>query len=293
MATRIGFIGLGTMGRPMALNLLEAGHKVRVYNRTRSKMESLVIAGAEAADSYKDAVSGAAMVITMLSDSPDVREVILGPDGALAGCAAGAVIVDMSTISPSVAAEIAQACRDSGVEFLDAPVTGGEAGAVNGTLSIMVGGECEALDSVRDVLGAMGSKITYMGPSGSGQSAKLCNQVICALNILAVCEGLTLAESAGLDGNTLLEAVGGGAAGSWMVSNLGPKMLAEDWAPGFRIALQQKDLRLALGWAAERQLPMFGTALVQQVFRNAEASGLGDEGTQALIKAVRSLSGRG
>lgn len=292
MGTTIGFIGLGTMGRPMALNLLKAGHTVRVYNRTESKMQPLVAAGAEAASSYRGAALGASVLITMLSDTPDVREVILGPDGALAGCAQGAVIVDMSTISPSVAVEIAGACRDRGVEFVDAPVTGGEAGALNATLSIMVGGTREALDSVSDILGAMGSKITYMGPGGSGQSAKLCNQVICALNILAVCEGLTLAESAGLDGNTLLEAVGGGAAGSWMVSNLAPKMLAEDWAPGFRIALQQKDIRLALEWAAERRLPMFGTSLAQQVFRNAEASGWGDEGTQALIKAVRGISGQ-
>jgi len=287
MATKIGFIGLGTMGRPMALNALRAGYAVRVYNRTESKMEALMAAGAEGASSYKDAAVGAGMIITMLSDSPDVREVILGPNGALSGCAQGSVIVDMSTISPSVAVEIAETCRGRGVEFLDAPVTGGESGAIGGTLSILVGGTPETLDAARDVLGAMGSKITYMGPSGSGQSAKLCNQVICVLNILAVCEGLALAQSAGIDGETLLEAVDGGAAGSWMLNNLAPKMLAEDWAPGFRIVLQQKDLRLALEFAAQRRLPLFGAGLAQQLFRAAEASGWGDEGTQALIKTVR------
>jgi 3-hydroxyisobutyrate dehydrogenase len=287
---RIGFIGLGAMGRPMALNLLEAGYTVRVFNRTLSKMEPLLAAGAQGADSCADAARGADVIITIVSDSPDVKEVILGPNGALSACGRGAVVVDMSTISPVVAIEIAGACRARGIEFLDAPVTGGESGAIAGTLSIMVGGNREALESVRDVLSSMGSKITYMGPSGSGQSAKLCNQVVCVLNILAVCEGLTLAEASGLDKAAWLEAVSGGAAGSWMLSNLGPKMMAQDWAPGFRIVLQRKDLRLALEAAFQGNLTLAGTSLVQERFGVAEASGWGEEGTQALIKAVRKLA---
>ncbi len=219
-----------------------------------------------------------------------MKQVILGPDGALDGCRRGAVIIDMSTIAPSVVVEIAEACRERGVEFLDAPVTGGESGAVAGTLSVLVGGSTDALESVRDVLSAMGSKITYMGPSGSGQSAKLCNQVVCVLNLLAVCEGLILAEASGLDKSAWLEAVSGGAAGSWMLSNLGPKMIAEDWAPGFRIVLQGKDLRIALEAAAQGRLSLCGASLVQEQFGAAEASGWSEEGTQALIKAVRKLA---
>lgn len=286
MGKVIGFIGLGTMGRPMALNLLKAGYAVRVFNRTASKMEALIAAGAGRAQSYADAADGSDVLITMLSDSDDVREVVLGAGGALAGCAKGTVIIDMSTISPGVAREIGEACSVGGVGFLDAPVTGGESGAVAGTLSIMVGGDESILDSVRDVLGALSSKITHMGPSGSGQAAKLCNQVICGLNILAVSEGLALGEAAGLDPNRLLEAISGGAAGSWMLSSLGPKMIARDWAPGFRIALQRKDLRLALGLAAESDLPLSGTTCAKQAFDAAGASGWDDEGTQALIKAV-------
>lgn len=287
---RVGFVGLGTMGRPMALNLLKAGRSVRVFNRTRSRMEPLIAAGAEGADSPADAARGADVVVTIVSDSPDVKEVIMGADGVLSGCREGTVIIDMSTISPAVAVEIGQACRERGVQFLDAPVTGGESGAIAGTLSILVGGDKEVLESVRDVLGDMGSKITYMGPNGSGQSAKLCNQVVCVLNILATCEGLTLAEALGLDKITWLEAVKEGAAGSWMLSNLGPKMIAQDWAPGFRIALQRKDLRLALDAAAEAKLFLAGTSLVQEEFGVAEANGWGDEGTQALIKAVQRLA---
>ncbi len=287
MAAKIGFIGLGTMGRPMALNLIKAGFTVRVFNRTPAKMEPLITAGAERAASCADAAAGSDVVITMLADSEDVREVVLAPNGALSGCAESTAIIDMSTISPAVAIEIAEQCQARGVEFLDAPVTGGESGAIAGTLSIMVGGSESVLDSVRDVLGAMGSKITYMGPSGAGQAAKACNQVICGLTILAVSEGLALGEAAGLDPNRLLEAISGGSAGSWMLSNLGPKMTAGDWAPGFRIALQRKDLRLALELAEKSGITLQGTMLAKQIFDTAGASSLDDEGTQALIKAVR------
>jgi len=287
---RIGFVGLGTMGSPMASNLLKAGYVVRVFNRTQSKMDLLVAAGAEAGSSYADVAKDADVVVTMVSDSPDVRQVVLGQGGVLSGCRKGAVIVDMSTISPAVAVEVADACAERGVDFLDAPVTGGESGAIAGTLSILVGGSERIVESVGDVLAAMGSKVTRIGPSGSGQWAKLCNQVVCVLNILAVCEGLTLAQAAGLDTNVLLGAISGGAAGSWMLSNLGPKMVAGDWGPGFRIALQRKDLRLALEAAQKHCLSLAGTSLVQNEFGVAEEMGFSEEGTQALFKAVRRLA---
>jgi 3-hydroxyisobutyrate dehydrogenase len=289
----LGFIGLGTMGRPVAANLLNAGYPLRVYNRTRAKADPVIAAGAEWAESPAGAARGADVVITMLSDSPVVRDAMTGSDGVLAGAEKGAVVIDMSTISPAVAVEIASECERAGVSFLDAPVSGGESGAVAGTLSIMVGGPKEALELVRPILEVVGSRITYMGGSGKGQTAKLCNQVVCGLTILAACEGLALGLASELDLTTLLEAIGGGAAGSWMLSNLAPKMVARDWAPGFRVALQQKDLRLALEWAAQNKLPLVGTAAVHQLFRVAEAAGGSDEGTQALFKAVCALGSVG
>ncbi len=288
--SKIGFIGLGTMGKPMALNLLKAGHTVRVYNRTKSRMAPLIAAGAEPTGACSEAATNCDVIISIVSDSADAREVILGPAGALAGARKGAIIVDMSTISPVVAVGIGESCRERGVEFLDAPVTGGETGAINATLSVMVGGNREALETVRPILAAMASKITYMGPVGNGQTAKMCNQVICALNILAVSEGMALAEAAGLDCSVLLKAIQGGAAGSWMLDNLAPKMVEDDWKPGFRIALQQKDVRLALELAANHSLPLFGTATAQQIMRSAEAKGWGDEGTQAVVKAVKAMA---
>ena len=290
MGETIGFIGLGTMGRPMALNLIKAGYKLRVFNRTMSKSEELIALGAHACESCEEAARGSSIVITMLSDSPVVKEAVLGETGALKGCSAGTVIVDMSTIAPSVAADIAKQCKSASVDFIDAPVSGGESGAIAGTLSVMVGGSEEALESVREVLNVLSSKITYMGESGKGQAAKLCNQVICGLNILATCEGLALGTSLGLDPSILLDAICGGAAGSWMLSNLAPKMVDNDWAPGFTIALQQKDLRLALESAAEKRLPLIGTGVAQQLFRSAEAMGFGEEGTQALFKAIKALA---
>ena len=290
MRETIGFIGMGTMGRPMALNLIKAGYKLRVFNRTMSKAEELIALGAHACESCQEAAHGASVVITMLSDSPVVKEAILGEHGALKGCSPGTVIVDMSTISPSVAADIAKHCKNAGFDFIDAPVSGGESGAIAGTLSVMVGGSEEALENVRELLNVLSSKITYMGESGKGQAAKLCNQVICGLNILAACEGLSLGASLGLDHSLLLDAICGGAAGSWMLSNLAPKMVDNDWAPGFRIALQQKDLRLALESAAEKKLPLVGTGVVQQLFRSAEAMGYGEDGTQALYRAIKAIA---
>jgi len=288
---RIGFIGLGTMGKPMARNLMKAGYVLAVHNRSRGAIDELASEGAVPADSPLEVARASDVVITMLPDSPDVEQVVLGPNGLLQGAASGLVVIDMSTISPRVARSVYGASRERGVSFLDAPVSGGETGAKAATLSIMVGGDREALERCGPVLEALGKSIVYMGESGSGQAAKLCNQVICALTILAVSEGLLLGKKAGLDPETLLSAVTGGAAASWMLSNLGPKMTASDWRPGFKVMLQQKDLRLALETARDLGLPLPGTALVGELFRAVQAHGRGADGTQALITALEDLAG--
>jgi len=289
---RIGFIGLGVMGKPMAINLLRAGYPLTVWNRTRSKMDELIAMGANGANSPREVAERSDVVITMVSDSPDVEEVILGPNGVIHGARPGLIVIDMSTISPKVTRKISEELAKKGVRMLDAPVSGGEKGAKEATLSIMVGGPRDVFEECLPIFEVLGKKITYMGPSGMGQTAKLCNQVICALNIQAVCEGLMLGAKAGLDVRKLLEAVSAGAASSWMLVNLGPKMIERDFKPGFKIRHQQKDLRLALELAAELGLPLPGTALVHQILRIAEAEGLGEEGTQAAIVAMERIAGR-
>jgi len=289
---RIGFIGLGVMGKPMAMNLLKAGYPLTVWNRTRSKMDDLLAEGASGADSPKEVAEKSDVVITIVTDSPDVEEVVLGPQGVIHGAHPGLILIDMSTISPTVARKVAEEVSKKGVKMLDAPVSGGDVGAKEGTLSIMVGGPKETFEECLPILKVLGKRITYMGPNGMGQTTKLCNQVICALNIQAVCEGLMLGAKAGLDLEKLLEVVTAGAAGSWMLSNLGPKMAKRDFRPGFKIKHQQKDLRLVLSFAAELDLPLPGTALVQQMLRAAEAEKMGDKGTQAAIIAMEKLAGR-
>jgi 3-hydroxyisobutyrate dehydrogenase len=289
---RIGFIGLGVMGKPMAVNLLKAGHKLTVWNRTLSKTGELSAAGASVAESPKKVAEKSDVAITMVTNSSDVEEVILGPNGVIHGAKPGFILIDMSTISPTVTRKIAEELSKKGVKMLDAPVSGGEVGAREATLSIMVGGPEETFEECLPFFKALGKRVTYMGNSGMGQTTKLCNQAICALNIQAVCEGLMLGAKAGLDLKKLLEVVTAGAAGSWMLSNLGPKMAEHDFKPGFRIRHQQKDLQLVLALASELGLPMPGTALVQQMLRAVEAEGLGDEGTQAAIVAMEKLAGK-
>ncbi|MEM0053076.1 MAG: 2-hydroxy-3-oxopropionate reductase [Nitrososphaeria archaeon] len=291
MEFKIGFIGLGIMGKPMAKNLIKAGFKLTVWNRTASKMKELIDMGAEGANSPKEVAEKSNVIITMLTDSPDVEEVILGPSGVIEGVKKGSIVIDMSTISPKVAKKIAKKLAEVGVEMLDAPVTGGEIGAINATLSIMVGGNYETFEKCLPIFQALGKRVTYMGPHGNGQITKLCNQIMCVMNLQGVCEGLILAAKAGLDLNKLLDVLTGGAANSWMLSNLGPKMIKGDMEPGFKIATQQKDLRLVLETAAELNVPLPGTAIVQQMFRVAEAEGLSEKGTQALIKAMEKLAG--
>jgi len=288
---RVGFIGLGIMGKPMAKNLLKAGFPLTVWNRTRSKTQELADAGAAVAETPRDLAQRSDVVITMVTDAPQVREVIFGTGGAIEGLAPDSVVVDMSTISPAATREIASALAERGVHMLDAPVSGGDKGAIEGTLSIMVGGPQAIFDRCLPIFQAMGKNIIHMGEEhGMGQATKACNQVVGILNILAIAEGLMLAYKCGLDLNRVIQAISGGAAGSWMVSNLGPKMAAHDFEPGFIIRLQQKDLNIVLETARELQLPLPGTSLAHHLLRSVEAEGLGEKGTAAFIRALENLA---
>ena len=290
MTDRIGFIGLGIMGRPMVRNLMKAGFPLTVWNRSRPGIDELARDGAEPAENPSALAQRSDIVITMVGDSPDVEQVALGPGGIIEGARPGLIHIDMSTISPEVTRAVAARLSAAGVDMLDAPVSGGEQGAINAALSIMAGGKEQVFERCRPVLEALGKKLVYCGPHGSGQVVKLCNQIIVGLNNLAVCEALVFAAKAGVDRRRMLEAVGAGAGSSWAVLNLAPKMLDRDFRPGFKVAHQQKDLRLALATALERHLPLPGTALVHQLFAAVEADGLGSEGTQALVKALEKLA---
>ena len=285
---RIGFIGLGIMGRPMARNLLSAGYGLTVWNRSQPGIDALVEAGADEAASARAVAERADVVITIVGDSPDVEQVAAG---IATGGRPGLVHIDMSTISPAVTRSIAERYAEAGIEMLDAPVSGGEKGATNGTLSIMAGGKREVFERCRPLFEVLGKTIVYCGPSGSGQVVKLCNQVVVGLNNLAMSEALVLAAKAGVAPATMIEAVRAGAGSSWALQNLAPRILAGDFAPGFKIAHQQKDLRLALELADQGHTPLPGTALVHQLFSALEADGMSEEGTQALVKALEKLAG--
>ena len=287
----VGFVGLGIMGRGMVQNLLDAGFPVRVWNRTTERMDPFVESGATARSDPADVAAHAGIVITCVSDTPDVQEVILGARGVLAGAKAGSLVIDMSTISPSVTRKIAARLQEKGVHMLDAPISGGSEGAANGTLSIMIGGEAEQVERATPAFQAMGRTITHVGPTGAGQTVKLVNQIVVVVNMLAVGEGLLFAQAAGVDLQKTLDAITGGAAGSWMLANRGPQVIARDWRPGFMIDLQQKDLRLALDAADEMGVPLLGTGTVFQLFRTLQKAGLGAEGNHALVKALENLAG--
>jgi 3-hydroxyisobutyrate dehydrogenase len=286
---KIGFIGLGIMGMPMAKNLLKAGFEVVAHNRSRSAVNELVALGAESAGSPKEVAERSEVVITMLPDTPDVREVLLGKGGVVEGIHPGMTIVDMSTISPKASMEMAQLFKEKGIAVLDAPVSGGQKGAVDGTLSIMVGGNADVFAKCIPIFNALGKTITLVGPNGAGETVKLCNQVICALNIVSMCEGMRLCRKAGVEVSKMVDVVSGGLGASNIITNLAPKILKEDMAPGFKLRLQQKDIRLALQLAEALKLPLPASGLAHQIFRIAEAQGLGENGTQALIKAYELL----
>lgn len=287
---KTAFIGMGIMGRPMARNLLKAGFAVTVYNRTAERAKDLANDGATVATSIRDAVKDAGAIITCVSDSPDVEAVYLGEGGICEHAPAGGVAVDMSTVAPATARRVADALKQKDVAFLDAPVSGGEWGAINGTLSIMVGGPADALERVRPLFEAMGKTIVHCGDSGTGQATKLCNQILCAGNLMAACEAVVFARKAGLDLSRMLEAVSGGAAGSWVINNLAPRMRDGDFNPGFMVDLQQKDMRLVFEAAREMCTALPGTALATQLLTANQAWGEGREGTQALVKIIERLN---
>ena len=290
---RVGWIGTGIMGVPMAEHLMRAGFSLTVHTRTRSKAESLIADGADWADSPQACAAKADALITMVTDSPDVEAVYLGESGAARALRPGSLAVDMSTVAPATARRVGSALAERSVDFLDAPVSGGSWGAEQASLSIMVGGSEAALKRARPLLGAMGKTITHCGPIGAGQATKLCNQILCAGHLLAACEALVFARKNGVDSERMLSAVSGGAAGSWVIRNLAPRMVAGDFAPGFMIDLQQKDLRLVLEAARETPTCLPGTALVSQLLASNQARGVGTEGTQALIRVLEDLNDLG
>lgn len=286
----LGFIGLGTMGLPMAGHLLGAGHDLYVYTRTASKADPLLAQGAQLLASAADVAAKAEVVFICVPDTPDVEAVVLGPKGIIQTARSGQVIIDHSTISPAATRKMAEILAAKGVQLLDAPMSGGDVGARNASLAIMVGGERAAFDRMEGLLRLMGKSITYCGPSGAGQLTKLVNQILVSVTNLAVSEALTFVRKQGLDGQKVIEAVAGGAAGSWQLSNLGPKMLAGDFRPGFMINLQQKDLRLVLQAAEEMNISLPAVSLVHQLFSAAEAAGHGRDGTQALFTVIEKLA---
>lgn len=291
MPERIGFIGLGIMGQGMTRNLLKAGFELRVWNRTASRMDPLVEAGAQAAGSPAELAAESDIIITCVSDTPDVEAVVLGSEGVIHGARPGALVVDMSTISPAVTRRIAAQLAEKGVHMLDAPISGGSEGAAKGTLAIMVGGREQDFARALPVLQAMGKTITHVGENGHGQMAKLVNQILVVGNALAMSEAFVFAQAGGLDLRKTLAAVENGAAGSWMLSNRMPQILERDWRPGFMIDLQQKDVRLVLDEADEQGVPVLLSSLVFNLYRPLQAEGLGAEGNHALIKALERLAG--
>lgn len=291
MAERVGFIGLGIMGMGMARNLLKAGFSLQVWNRTASKAESLVGEGATVAATPAAVAANSDIIITCVSDTPDVEKVILGEDGVIQGAKAGALVIDCSTISPQATQSIAAKLAEKGVQMLDAPISGGSEGAAKGTLSIMVGGAAEDFDRAMPVFQAMGKTITHVGGTGAGQTVKLVNQVLVVGNCLAMCEALMLAQAGGVDLKKTYDAISQGAAGSWMFTNRGPQIINRDWRPGFMVSLQQKDLRLVLEAADQLGVPLPGTGLIFQLYRTLEAQGLSHEGNHALVKALEHLAG--
>jgi 3-hydroxyisobutyrate dehydrogenase len=287
----VAFIGMGTMGAAMTLNILKAGHEVTVHNRTREREEPVAKAGARRAESPMEAARDADIVVTCVSDTPDVEAVILGENGVIQSAGAGTIVVDMSTISPSATRRISAGLAKKGIRMLDAPVSGGSEGAQKGTLTIMVGGDAADVAKAMPVLSAMGKSITHVGPSGAGQMTKAINQVVAAGVYLAVAEGMTLGLKAGLDMEKVVQALAGGAAGSWVLNFRSANMLKNEYPLGFRVRLHRKDVAIAM--AAARELGVFlpATALVEQIENGLISQGYGDEDMSAMARLIRKNSG--
>ena len=286
----VGFIGLGIMGGPMALNLLQAGYPLVVHNRTRAREEPLVSQGASSADSPRVLAAASDVVITMLPDSPDVEAVYFGDDGVLAGARSGQLLIDMSSIAPSVARSVSSAARDLGADALDAPVSGGDVGARDGTLSIMVGGPEDAFDRARPLFDVLGKTIVRLGDPGAGQTAKACNQILVAVTIEAVSEALVLASKAGVDPERLIEVLSGGLAGNKVMEVRRRNFLEHDFTPGFKVELHHKDLGIALRTARELNVFLPTTAIVDQMLSALLAAGDGGLDHSALLKVIEQAS---
>jgi 2-hydroxy-3-oxopropionate reductase len=291
MAQVVGFIGLGIMGRPMAGNLIKAGHTLVVHSRSRGPVEEIVKAGATAAGSPKDVAAQCDVLITMLPNSPDVEQVALGPGGIIEGARRGLVYADMSTISPIVSKKVGEALGAKGVTMLDAPVSGGEKGAIDGALSIMVGGDKAVFDRILPIFQAMGKTITLLGPLGFGGFTKLANQIIVAVNLTALAEALTLGKKAGLDRELLLTALAGGLAGSKCLDQKKPNYLANTYNPGFKIDLHYKDLGLIMESARALGVPLPATAVVQELFSALRVKGGGGLDHSGVITLLEDLAG--
>lgn len=294
MAERIGFIGLGIMGKPMAANLRRAGHALVVHSRSRGPVEELLAGGASEADSPRAVAQRSDVVITMLPDSPDVRQVMLGAGGVIEGVRAGHLVIDMSTISPTVAREVAQALAGRGAACLDAPVSGGQRGAIDAALSIMVGGPRGAFERALPVFQALGKNIVHIGEEpGAGQIAKACNQIVVGVTIMAVAEALTLARKAGVDAAKVREALLGGFAQSRILDAHGQRILDRNFAPGFRIRLHEKDLGIALAAGRTYGVPLLATCVVHEAMDALIAQGHQDLDHSALARFVEGLAGMG
>jgi 2-hydroxy-3-oxopropionate reductase len=290
VAEKVGFVGLGIMGRPMARNLIEAGHELVLYNRTKEKAEDLAGEGATVADSPREVAESSDIVVTMLPDSPDVEEVVAGEDGVLEGIKKGSLIVDMSTISPVVARELAGKARERGASMLDAPVSGGDVGARDGTLSIMVGGSEEDFERARPLFEAMGKTITHVGEAGAGQVVKACNQIVVALTIEAVSEALVLGSKAGVEPSKILDVLSGGLAGNKVMEVKRDKFLGHAFDPGFRVELHHKDLGIALAAGREYGVALPVTAIVDQMLEALMAKGRGDRDHSAILTFIEDLA---
>ena len=290
---RVGVIGTGIMGEPMARNLLKAGFTVEAFSRTPAKAKELLSLGATWRASPAEVARHCDVVVTMVSDSPDVEAVYLGASGVLEGLSKGQLCIDMSTVAPETVKFVAAEIERCGGRFLDAPVSGGKNGAEAGKLSIMVGGAASDVRRAQPIFDVLGKLTVHCGSVGNGQLTKLCNQILGAVNLLALSETMAFAKKVGLDLNTMHKALSAGAATSWMLENLGPRMIARDFAPMFMIDLQQKDLRIALAVARDKAVSLPGTGLVHQLFASNQERGEGRDGTQALLKTMERLSGIG
>jgi len=289
--TRVGFIGTGVMGQSMCRHIINAGYGMTVSTRTKSKAQSLLDAGAAWADTPKAVAERSDVVFAIVGFPSDVREVFLGEKGALAGAKAGSVLVDMTTSQPALAAEIYEAAKTKGVAALDAPVSGGDVGAKNAALSIMVGGDADVLQAVKPLLSCMGKTIVHQGSAGAGQHTKMVNQILITGALNGVCEALLYARKAGLDPKVVLESVGGGAAASWQLNNLGPKIIDRNFEPGFYAEHFIKDMSIALEESRRMKIAMPGLSLVAQLFNAVHAQGYGRKGTHALMLALEKFSG--